>query len=118
MDAREFVEDLIHPGPRIVGKLDLCNRLMESIERKADGKCHDGRFGERRIETALFAKALGESAGDAKYAPFSMRDVLSKNHDAGIALHLFDEGVVERIHHDDRFAWLVPTLESWDCRTA
>ena len=48
-------------------------------------------------------KTVGQCAGNAKHAPFSVRDILSEYDDSWIALHLFVEGMVESVHHDNRF---------------
>ena len=89
VEAGEFIEELVHPRPGIVGKLNFSNGLMIAIERKAESKGDNGRFGKRSIETAILTKTSREGASNAEYAPFSMSYVLSKYNNTSIALHFF-----------------------------
>src|SRR3989344_3709777 len=106
MKACELIDQLVHPGPRVVNELDFCDWLMKAVKGKSNGKTYNCRFSKRCIETPFLSKSVGQVSGNSKNAPFAFCHVLAKDNNAGIALHFFNEGMIERIHQYNRFSAL------------
>src|SRR5580765_7621889 len=95
--ARAMVLDLVEALEREARELDLADRL-ETVERHPDRGADDRRFRERAVDDALGAvrplQIVGHPEDSAVHA-----DVLTQDEHVGVALHLLEERLVERLDH-------------------
>ncbi len=90
----QFIEQLIHSRPHVICKLNFRNRLKLSDYGHTKRQSDNGRFRKRCVKASLRTEFSCQVAGNAEDPSLSMSDVLSKNNDMGIALHLLFQSMV------------------------
>ena len=92
-------------GEHVVGARDEVDELHlrdgpHSHVGRPGCRPNDRRFGDRRINHALLAEALGETLGDFEGTAVQPH-VLSENEDALVALHLLPQPLPQRLQIGD-----------------
>jgi hypothetical protein len=95
MDFGGLVHHLVHGQRDEVAEHDVDHRT-HSGHRRAHGKPGEARFGNRRIEHALFAE-LFEQAGKHLERRAGFGHILAQNADAFVAAHLFGQRLANRL---------------------
>ena len=76
-------------------ELDLAHRTV-APHGQPDRGADDARLGDRRVDHAAFAEVLLQAFGDPEHAS-ELADVLTHQHDLGVALHRLAQAHVERL---------------------
>src|SRR5262249_6790064 len=95
--ARAVVLDLVEALEREARELDLADGL-EPVERHPDRGADDGRLRQRAVDHALRAELALQVVGHAEDAAVDA-DVFADDEHVAVALHLLEEGLVERLDH-------------------
>src|SRR5688572_25226485 len=93
-ERRRLIYDLIEATTDEVGKLHLGDRAIAAL-RRADAHADDGRFGNRRVETAGFAEFIHETGGHTEGAAIGAH-VFAEHEHFRIAAHLFEQRFANR----------------------
>ena len=104
-----LVADLVKGREDVVEELYLDDRFQPA-DRHSDRAADDVGLGQRRIENACRAEFTLQIGGDLKHAAFAfdlfeilfaraVGDVLAKDDDARVALHLLVHAAVDKIDH-------------------
>jgi len=95
--ARGMTADLVIGRSKKSIELNLWN-WAQSAHRQADRGADDSTLCERCIHHALLAEALLQAFGDAEDSAVRA-DILAKQEDARVLLHLLDEGEIDCLDH-------------------
>src|SRR5579863_4050533 len=93
MRFRDHVADLVEGAADEVHELEFGDGAHAG-ERCSEGRAHDGRLGDGRVDNALRAEAVDETVSDFKGAAVNA-DVFAQAEDGGIAVHFFPDSLAD-----------------------
>ncbi len=97
--AGGVVDQVIKGGIHKAGKLDFAHRA-QALRGHADGHAGDLGFRQRRIQHALFAKALLQAEGGAEHAAV-FADVFAKQHHIVVVRQFPGQGGVDGVEQGE-----------------
>src|ERR1700741_1380756 len=94
------MNDLLYGRRDEISKLNFRDRAQPH-HRRADRSGDDDALSKRRVENALFAEFVEQAVGYFENAA-GKPDILAKDEDALVALHLLRESFIDCFQHVDR----------------